>query len=110
MASNSSIRSKAQSLLTEGLIAVPSSLTILPGGTAGKDTVIFQMTIANTTGGTLTYTLQDNAGNQILAAVSIPGNTTELIVWPEGIRFVGGAKHQASNSGIVGEIFGFVHA
>ena len=112
MASNSTRRTYPQQTLTEGLAAVPTSVTVVPGGTLGKDIVLFQVLVSNTTGGALTYLLEDNQASPLalIPTISIPANTTELAVFPEGIRMIGGAKHQASNTGLVAEVFGFVHA
>jgi hypothetical protein len=111
MASNSTRRSSEQATLTEGLAAVPTgAAVIVPGSTANKDVIIFQITVANTTAGAVTYTLEDGNSNQVLAAVSIAANTSYIAVWPEGLRMLKGALHTAGGSGLIAEVFGFAHA
>lgn len=112
MASNSTQRSHPQQTLTEGLAVVPQASTEVPGGTAGKDLYIFQITVVNTTAGALNYTLLDGQATPLalLPTVSLTASTTYSVVFPEGIKMLGGAKQQASGPGLVSEVFGFTHA
>lgn len=105
MASLLTSRSIGQKTLPEGLGAIPTTLTAV----SSKDSWIFQIVINNSTAGALTLTVQDQqtSAQPLLSAVSIPANTVDVITFPDAVKMINGIKWQASNTGLVGEIFGF---
>lgn len=73
--------------LNEDLQTVPDTTTDL----STKDTWIFQLTIVNTTAGTVTFVMADKATSpKTLMSVTIAANTTYIIAFPEGQKMKGG--------------------
>lgn len=106
MASNSSVRSRSQKELTEGLAAVPSALTAF----SSKDSWIYQITVCNNTAAPVTFLVQDQQATPIvlIPTISIAANTTYVIDFPEGVKMISGIKWQAgAATSLYSEIFGF---
>ena len=103
--SGTSLRTHGQATLPEGFGAVPGSPTIL----TSKSCVVFQITVSNTTGGALTFTVSDRQASPQtpIDAVSIPANTILIMTFPEGARFKGGITWSAGSTGLIAETFGF---
>lgn len=76
------------------------------------DTVIYQISITNTTAGALTLTIKDKAGtpSELFEAVSIAANTTYVAAFPFGEHMVGGVNWVASGVGLKARIFGYYRA
>lgn len=74
--------------LNADIQVVPNSSTAL----SSTDTYIYQIVVANVTGSAATFTMTDRATSPktILAAVSIAGNTTYVLAFPEGLKMKGG--------------------
>lgn len=102
MASNSSRRSAAQTPLTEGLQAIPTSPTAL----STADSWIWQLVIANG-GNQRTVTILDGQGTAInlTHARVFAANTTTIYSWPEAVKMIGGITWSASGTGCNAEIF-----
>lgn len=80
--------------LNEDLQDVPDSLTAL----ATTDTWVYQMTVVNTGGSAITFTVQDRASSpKYLFVVSIPAGSTYVIAFPEGQKMKGGLGWGASS-------------
>ena len=79
-------------------MAVPTSLTAV----ATQDAYLKTVTVTNTTSGSLTFTLADRQASPVavLAAVSIAGNTTYVIVFPSPYWCPSGFTALASGSGL----------
>lgn len=77
---------------------VPTSLTVV----TTQDSMLTGITITNTTGGALTFTLQSGQPSPVvfLPAVSIAANTTYVVNIPFGVWMVRGFSVQASGSGL----------
>jgi hypothetical protein len=96
-------RSVGQVTLPEGLSAVPTSLTAV----SSVDSWIFQITVNNSTSGSVTFTVQDQQGTpQQLVGETIPANTVQIISFPSGVKMIGGIKWVAGATGVISEIFG----
>lgn len=86
-----------------GNINMSQALQLVPNATTSvntTDTWIFQITVANTTGSAVTFTVQDRAGTpkSLLSAVSIAANTTYVLAFPEGVLMDDGFTWSASSS------------
>lgn len=86
-----------------GPVALNSDLQVVPDSTTAlstTDTWIFQLTVANTTGSAVTFTVQDRAtsAKTLLAAVSIAANTTYVIAFPEGQKMKNGITWSAGTA------------
>ena len=90
--------------ITETLAAVPAVATDL----TTTDTRIWQITVANTTAGALTFTLKDRQATPryICAAVSIAANTTYILAWPEGQFGSSGLNWSGSGAGLEASVVG----
>jgi hypothetical protein len=65
------------------------------------------LVVANTTAAAVTLTVQDAAANKLLAAVSLPANSTQVFSFPRPVRLVGGASWLASAVGLIAEVKGY---
>jgi hypothetical protein len=109
MASNSSRRTAGPLNTLEGLQIPPSSATDL----TTKDTVIYQLVVANTTGSSATLTINDKQGSplSLLSAVSFAANGTTVLNFNEGVRMLGGVRwSQGTANALNVELFAFVHS
>lgn len=98
-------RSSPQREITAGLQSVPNT----PTDVTTTDSVIFQITVANTTGGAVTFTVTDKATSPktLLPTVSIAANTAYVAVFPSGVWMTGGISWSASAaSSLTAEIYG----
>lgn len=91
--------SRNVSTVLRAVPAVATDLTTI-------DTWLFQITVANTTGGALTFTVIDKQTSPVtlLAAVSIAANTTYIIRWPEPVFMSGGVNWSASGAGLTADV------
>lgn len=89
-------------------VAVPA----VAADVVAKDAIIYQITVANTTAGALTFTVQDKDGtpSEVMDAVSIAANTTYVIAFPFGEPMVGGINWVASGVGLKASIYGYYRA
>ncbi len=89
--------------LPGGIAAIPTALTVV------STTVTFleQLYISNPTAGALTVLVTDTAGVAIYPTISCPANAVQEVNWPSLLKSTG-VKWQASGSGLVGEIFGYI--
>ena len=78
--------------------AVPTSTTVV----AASDAYLKTVTVVNTTGGALTFTLSDRQGTPValLAAVSVSANTTYVISFPALYWCPSGFTVAASGTGL----------
>lgn len=86
-----------------GNINMSQALQVVPDSTTSvstTDTWIFQITVANTTGSAVTFTVQDRAGSpkSLISAVSIAANTTYVMAFPEGVLMDDGFTWSASTA------------
>ena len=90
--------------ISETLAQVPAVATDL----TTTDTRIWQITVANTTAGALTFTLKDKQATPryICAAVSIAANTTYILAWPEGQFGSSGLNWSGSGAGLEASVVG----
>lgn len=103
MASRSSERSVTYNqTVPETITTVPAVATDL----TTADTRLWQISVANTTSGAITFTVKDRqtTPRNILAAVSIAGNTSYVMSWPEGIFCSSGINWSASGAGLESSI------
>ncbi len=79
--------------------AVPTSATAI----TGYDAYLKTVTVTNTTGGAITFTLTDRQASPIdaISAVSIAANTTYVITFPNFYWCAGGFKVSAGGAGLV---------
>lgn len=77
-----------------------------------KDSIIYQITITNTTAAPITITIEDKAGtpSELLEAVPIAGNTTYVVAFPFGEHMSSGISWVASGVGLKARIYGFYRA
>lgn len=90
---------------------ISETITTVPAVAADlttTDSRLWQISIANTTAGALTFTLKDKQATPryALAAVSIAANTTYVVAWPEGQFFSGGVNWVASGAGLEASVIG----
>jgi hypothetical protein len=106
MPSLSSNRTRPSKVILEGLSAVPATLTAFSTATS----VIYQISVSNTTAGSLTFLVEDNqtSAQALVPTISIPANTNIIMSWPEGVKMLGGINWQASSTGLTAEIYGMV--
>lgn len=90
--------------ISEIIAAVPTSGTDL----TTTDSRVWQISVANTTAGALTFTMADKQATPRYAikAASIAANTTYVVAWPEGIPFSGGINWSGSGSGLEASVIG----
>ena len=108
MASLSTKRNTPQEIVSEGLVAVPTGSTAL----VSVDAFIFQISVSNTTGGSLTFLVTDKNSTgaiTLVPTVPIPANTIIIMSWPEGVKMNGGIQWQAGGSGLTAEVLAFQH-
>lgn len=99
MASLSSERQITYShTVSETIAAVPSSATDL----TTTDTRLWQISVANTTAGALTFVVLDKqtTPRTVIPTVSIAANTAYIISWPEGVFCSSGINWAASATGL----------
>lgn len=90
-----------------GNVAVPTGNTAI----TSVDSEIFEIQAANPTGGAITFSVTDTAGNAIVPTVSIGANTVFLAIYNNvGLEASGGVKWQAGSSGLIGKVKGRQHA
>ena len=80
------------------LQAVPTSLTAV----ASIQAWLYQVHVNNTTGGAITFTLQDAQGTPVagLSAVSIAANQAYVMAWPVGLPMNGGFGVTSGGAGL----------
>jgi hypothetical protein len=86
---------------------VPRGLTAVPGTTTAlttTDTELFEIAVCNPTGSAVTFTLNDAAGNKIISAYSLAAGATQIWVFSEGVRLVGGIKWAGSTTGLIAHV------
>lgn len=106
MASRDSDRPRSQKLLPQGLSVMPNSLTDVET----TNSVIFQITLINTTAGGVTVLVQDKqATPKVLVPTStVPANSVSILAFPEGVLMTSGFSHQAgAASSITVEYYGY---
>lgn len=99
------IRAIPQQEIAGGLQTVPNSATDL----TVKDTIIFQIVVANKTGSAATFLVLDKAGSPktLIPTVSLAANTVMVWNFPDGVLMTGGVRWQAGTaSALDAEIFG----
>lgn len=99
-------------LNTFGRVQISQTLVTLPAVAADlttKDTMLFQLTLSNITGGAVSVTITDKQSSPVtLMSVSIPAGTIVVVAWPEGQFMKGGVNWVAgAGSSINGSVFGF---
>ena len=84
---------------TSALQAMPTSSTAI----ATSTTCLLVLNLSNTTGGSLTITVSDNAGTPVnfLNAVTMLAGESRTYSFPAGAKFSSGIKVAASGAGIV---------
>lgn len=84
--------------LPRNLTAVPAILTDI----CTTDALVFQVHVSNTTGGALTFLVQDKQATpgQLVPTVSIAANTAYILAWPEGQPASSGLSVQGSGAGL----------
>lgn len=105
MATLSSVRYRAfPNSLSESVTTVPAVAADL----ATTDATIWQIMVCNTTAGAITFTVTDKQATPryILPAVSIAGNTTYIVSWPEGQYCDSGISWVASGVGLQASLVG----
>lgn len=104
MASLSGKRIAGPYELMSGMRAVPTSLTQV----TAKDSVVYQIVVANITTGALSFLVQDQQSTpgQIVPTISLAANTLSVIPYGEGVACPSGIKWQAGGAGIQAEIYG----
>jgi len=98
-------RSIPQRELTGGLQTIPNVAADL----STVDTWIYQIVLANKTGGAVTVTILDKAASPktLLGAVSIAANTTYVVAFPDGVKMTDGVNWVASAANSIdAEVFG----
>jgi hypothetical protein len=86
------------------IVAVPAVAADLTATTS----VMWQITVANTTASAITFLVKDKQATPrtILPTVSIAGNTTYIVSWPEGQYCDGGINWVASGAGLEASVVG----
>lgn len=89
-------------------VAVPA----VAADVVAKDSIIYQITVCNTTAGAITVTIKDKdaTASEILKDTSIAANTTYVIAFPFGEPMVGGINWVASGVGLKASIYGYYRA
>lgn len=89
---------------TKALQAMPTVSTTIASAT----TCVLVFDISNTSGGSLTVTVSDNAGTPVnwLNAVTMLAGETREYSWPNGKNFASGIKVIASGAGITYSVEG----
>jgi hypothetical protein len=90
-------------------VAVPASLTAVPGVAATQLFDIEHISISNTTGASITFTLEDGAGNVIanLNAYPIDVNTPYVLEFFDPPERATGLQWQAGATGLVANVRGW---
>lgn len=96
-ASGSTRFSYGSTALSDSIQTVPTSPTSL----ASSDTYIFQITATNITGSAATFTVTDGTGKYLLASVSVAGNTSYVMAYPEGVKMTSGVSWSAGTSNAI---------
>jgi hypothetical protein len=81
-----------------------------PTAVTTKNLRLFQIHLNNTSGGSVTYTIQDGQGvtGNIFNAIPLAANSAILLSWPEGQFCSGGLVWSASSaSALTASIVGF---
>lgn len=92
---------------------IPGGLSVVPNSATDvttTDSYILQITVTNTTGGAVTFTVTDKASSAktLVPAISIPANTLLIMSWPDGVKMTGGISWTAgSATSLHAEIYGF---
>lgn len=105
MASLSSSRYRA---FPNGFSEAVQTVPAVAADLSTTDSLLWQIMVCNTTSGALTFTVTDKQATPryILPAVSIAGNTTYVISWPEGQFCDSGINWVASGAGLQASIVG----
>jgi len=106
MASLSSKRTLFRYEIQQALTVVADTT---PATICSTDAIIYQIVVANVTGGAVTFTVTDinTAPLDLLKTVSIAANSTSVLSFPEGVLMVGGIKWLAgASASLNGQIFG----
>lgn len=83
--------------------AVPTGSTAV----TTVDTDVAEVTVANTTGSTITLTVTDAAGNQIVNVINVAANSPVSLQFSPAEFCSGGVKWLAGGAGLVGTIRGW---
>lgn len=89
-----------------GLSVVPDSATDV----TDSRSFITQISVANVTGGAVTFLVQDKASSAktLVPTISIPANTVIIMHWPDGVLMTGGISWTAGAAdSLHAEVFGF---
>lgn len=99
-------RSMPRYELTGGLSVVPNSATDV----STTNSYICQVSVANVTGGAVTFTVTDKASSAktLIPTVSIPANTVIIMNWPNCVKMTSGISWTAgAATSLHAEIFGY---
>jgi hypothetical protein len=85
---------KGLKYLTRGVRLVPASAADL----TTTDTWLYQLSVANKTGGAVTLTVIDQAATprNVVPVISLPANSVTIMSWPLGIKCTAGLNWVAS--------------
>ena len=76
---------------------------------ATVDCYVYQISVVNTSGGSVTVTLKDKASSPhtLMPPATIVNNSSYIFVWPVGTKFKGGINWVTTGaSNVIGEIIG----
>lgn len=88
------LRTGFKNSITAGLQTVPNSSTDV----TTTDTLLFQITVANKSGGAVTLTITDkqSSAKTLIPTLSIAANTVQIYDWPAGVLLKSGMNWVAS--------------
>lgn len=91
-------------VMANNLVAVPTSATDL----TTADSVVFQVTLVNTTGAPVNFTLLDKNTSPLalFSATPVAANQTVAFNFEEGVPMKGGLRWNASGAGLNAHIVG----